>query len=138
MRKRTSVMVMAGSLVALGLALAPAASAGNVDYGISMTKLSNGKLWTTIRPDNVHEGSWWTMSETYEKTGGGTITAKLGFNYHGYSYDKGWFSQSAGTDHSEGFDWLGFDDCNDIVGWMAVQGQGTFYNAPVSICDGSR
>ncbi|MEV6584005.1 hypothetical protein AB0M92_38415 [Streptomyces sp. NPDC051582] len=129
---------MAGSLVALGLALAPAASAGNMDYGISMTKLSNGELWTTIRPDNVHEGTWWTMSETYAKTGGGTITAKLGFNYHGFSYDNGWFSQSSGTSHNEGFTWLGFDDCSDIVGWMAVQNQGTFYNAPVSICDGSR
>ncbi|MEW2374414.1 hypothetical protein AB0940_34450 [Streptomyces sp. NPDC006656] len=132
------VVIMSSALLALGVGLAPAASAGNVDYGISMTKLSNGKLWTSIRADNVHEGSWWDMYESYEKTGGGAITAKLGFNYHGYSYDNGWFNQSSGSTHQEEFHWLGFNDCSDIVGWMAVQGQGTYYNAPVSICDGSR
>ncbi|MCF3181966.1 hypothetical protein IPZ70_18740 [Streptomyces polychromogenes] len=134
------VAALSGALLALGIALAPAASAGNVDYGLSMTRLGNGELWTKIRTGNIEQpdGSlYWELFDTYKKTGGGTISAYMGFNYNGHSYNNSYFTQASGTEHQEGFYQLGFNNCNQIVGWMAVDGQGTFYNAPVSICDGS-
>lgn len=136
-----SVMAMSSALLALGVAAAPAAFAGNADYGISKLKLSNGTLWTQIRTMNVEQpdGSlYWELYDSYEKkVETGSITAYMGFNYKGISYNNGWFNQSAGTTHTEGFYGLGFNDCSSVVGWMTVQGQQTFYNAPVTICDGS-
>ncbi|MGW8358440.1 hypothetical protein [Streptomyces wedmorensis] len=135
------VLGATAGLLALLTAVAPAASAGgNWDYGTSRTKLSNGYLFTQIKADwdypiEQPDGSvYWKMNEWYDKTGGGTITAQFGFNYHGYSYSKGWFTQSAGTTSSAYFDGLGFNDCSHVVGWLAVQGQNTFYNAPVTAC----
>ncbi|MBD0672203.1 hypothetical protein BU198_16190 [Streptomyces sp. CBMA156] len=105
---------------------------GNAGYNCSKTGLSNGALWTCIYTQSNND--YWRLIDTYTKSGGGTITAKFGFNYHGYSYEGGWFSQSSGTEKQGQFNDLGFNDCSDIVGWMAVQGQNTFYNAPVTIC----
>ncbi len=133
MRIRPVLAVSAG-LAALTLALAPAASArGNYLPYASKTKLSNGNLFTEITPQYDGTG-YWRMDEWYEKTGGGTITQQLGFNYHGYSYAKGWITQTSGTSRMQNFTDLGFTDCSDVVGWMQVDGQGTFYNAPVGIC----
>ncbi|MCZ0982079.1 hypothetical protein O1L60_32885 [Streptomyces diastatochromogenes] len=129
------------ALMAVLLAAAPSASAGgNWDYGTSRLKLSNGYLFTTIAADWDYPteqpggGVYWKMDEWYEKNGGGTITAQFGFSYHGYSYNKGWFTQNVNTTSHEFFNGLGFNDCANVVGWLAVQDQGTFYNAPVTAC----
>ncbi|MEZ0090491.1 hypothetical protein [Streptacidiphilus sp. EB129] len=133
MRVRRSFGVTAGAL-ALVLIAAPAAMAGgNWSYGESRTVLSNGALYTSIEPNNDGTG-YWHLNDWYDKTGGGTISLEFGFNYHGYSYGSHWQSESAGGSNSQEFYSLGFTDCDDVVGWMAVAGQSTFYNAPVTTC----
>ncbi len=134
-------MTLVAGLVALSAVVAPSALAGgNWSYGISKTELTNGTLWTKIQTDRNYPGTqpngewWWEMYESFDKRKGGAITAQFGFNYHGHSYSKGWFTQTAGTTSNERFDGLGFNDCSHVVGWLAVSGQGTFYNAPVTIC----
>ncbi|WP_327073195.1 hypothetical protein OG196_14205 [Kitasatospora purpeofusca] len=140
MRNATRIIAttLAGAfLVAAGSSQAMAG--GNYGYNCSLTSLSRGKLYTCIYTEDLQQpdGSlYWKLVDTYEKKSdvAGTITAKFGFNYHGYSYEGGWFSQSQGETKDGWFYDLGFNDCNNIVGWMAVQGQQTFANAPVSIC----
>ncbi|MFB8241073.1 hypothetical protein ACFC58_31505 [Kitasatospora purpeofusca] len=111
---------------------------GNWDYNCSRTSLSNGLLFTCIYTENINQpdgSSFWRLSDSYKKDKGETpITAKFGFNYHGHSYEGGWFSQSKGETKDGWFYDLGFNDCGGIVGWLAAQGQSTFHNAPVTIC----
>ncbi len=128
------VLAASAALLALAVAGAPTAMAsGNAGQYWSVTELTFGKFNTQIGPQNDGTGYWW-MEESYGKAGGGTITAQYGFNYNGHSYNKGWFTQQAGDNSYEHFDNLGFNDCSNVVGWLKVQNQGTFYNAPVTIC----
>ncbi|MGW2540220.1 hypothetical protein ACWC5I_04935 [Kitasatospora sp. NPDC001574] len=127
---------MAGLLL-VGTGASQAVAGGNIGYNCSRTSLSNGELTTCIYSESYNQpdgSSYWRLVDTYKKNHGGAITAKFGFNYHGYSYENGWFNQSAGETKDSWFYGLGFNDCGSIVGWLAAQGQSTFANAPVTIC----
>ncbi|MFK0045607.1 hypothetical protein ACIQU4_16040 [Streptomyces sp. NPDC090741] len=96
------VLAVASVFLAATVVGAPAAMAsGNAGQYWSVTELTFGKFNTMIGPQNDGSGYWW-MEESYGKAGGGTITAQYGFNYHGYSYNKGWFTQSAGDAPNRG------------------------------------
>ncbi|MFB7908261.1 hypothetical protein ACFXPX_41650 [Kitasatospora sp. NPDC059146] len=124
---------LAGALLAVGGASQAMAQA---KYNAS-TSLSNGRLSTSISQEDKTQpdgSAFWQLQDVYEKTGGGTITAQFGFNYHGYSYNRDWSDQSVNQTKDAWFWDLGFNDCQNVIGWMAVKGQNTFYNAPVTIC----
>lgn len=73
------------------------------------------------------------MRTWYEKTGGGTITAKLGFNYAGTNTWGSTFTQSAGTTKSASWTRYWSTDCYSTVGLLSVTGQGTF-QTPAGTC----
>ncbi|GAA1012706.1 MULTISPECIES: hypothetical protein [unclassified Streptomyces] len=85
-------------------------------------------------------GSGWTdtgeSSDTHglKKRSGGTIRARFGYSYHNSTHYGSWFTQSAGTTKSAQWKNVYINDCQNLVGFLNVDGQGTFYNAPVTGC----
>ncbi|MFB7554541.1 hypothetical protein [Streptomyces brevispora] len=121
----------AAVLIGMGV-IAPAATAsGNFDYGTSRSKLTNGVLWTSLTSGTTAP---WNVNVSYDKTGGGTITARFGWTHVGTKHTGSWFTQSSGT--SKGSKWsnVTLSGCNPVVGWIEVQNQQTFNNAPVTQC----
>ncbi|WP_073817117.1 hypothetical protein [Kitasatospora sp. CB01950] len=105
---------------------------GNCNYEVSCTKLSNGTLYV-----GVYQGTNFgnDIHDTFEKTGGGTITARFAYNAgHGTLYDQGAFTQSAGQ--TKYFRWQNqtIDYCAQVVGILDVTGQGSFQTPPVYMC----
>lgn len=136
LKRRAIASIAIAATIVLGTA-SSAFAGGNYDYGESRTVLSNGDLYTKIWTNSNEQpnGSpYWTGEDIYVKTGGGAISLEFGFNYHGNSYGSDWQSESAGQTNYQEWGDLGFDDCDDIVGWMAVSGENTYYNAPVTAC----
>ncbi|WP_159073302.1 hypothetical protein [Kitasatospora fiedleri] len=139
MRTRTTVGAALAAALIVGITAPNAMAGGNWDYGVSRTALTNGELYTSLSPENggpfmPDGGLYWKVTDSYVKHSGGTITARFGVNWNGLSFEKGLFTQSSGTTSSATWTEMGFTDCHDIVGWIAVTGQNTFYNAPVTIC----
>ncbi|MER6979329.1 hypothetical protein [Streptomyces carpinensis] len=113
--------------------IAPAAMAGgNYDYGTSRTSLSNGTLWTSLTSGT---GASWNVIDSYDKKPNtSTITALFGWTHVGTAHTGSWFTQSAGTTKSTKWSNYTLSGCNSVIGWMEVQGQQTFNNAPVTQC----
>ncbi|MCW5251832.1 hypothetical protein [Streptomyces sp. SHP 1-2] len=62
------------------------------------------------------------------------ITARFGWTHVGTAHTGSWFSQSSGTTKSTKWSNYNLSGCNAVIGWMEVQGQQTFNNAPVTQC----
>lgn len=70
------------------------------------------------------------MNDWYQKKGGGTITARFGYTYRGSSKTGGWFTQGPNTTKSATWSGQTINTCDPVVGWLQVDGQQTFNNAP--------
>ncbi|MFI6767341.1 hypothetical protein [Streptomyces sp. NPDC050355] len=95
---------------------------GKMGTGVVCTSLSSGAVWHVKghSPDL-------RITTTYDKTSGGRITAKLGYNYKGRTSWGGQFTQVSGTTKSKS--WTVWDEaqwCAPTIGVMWVKGQGTF------------
>jgi hypothetical protein len=104
-------------------------SSGQIGYGRVCTTLSSGRLFhdKTQGSGPVNVRTW------YEKSSGGTISAKLGFNYAGTTTWGSQFSQSSGTTKSASWDRNWSSDCYSTNGMLSVSGQGTF-QTPSGTC----
>ncbi|MFD3657703.1 hypothetical protein [Streptomyces sp. NPDC058620] len=102
---------------------------GQLGYGRVCTTLSSGRLFhdKTQGSGDVSVRTW------YEKSSGGAISAKLGFNYAGSTSWGSQFSQSAGTTKSATWSRAWSSDCYSTNGLLAVSGQGTF-QTPSGTC----
>ncbi|MEV7856796.1 hypothetical protein ACFVZJ_37295 [Streptomyces sp. NPDC058322] len=102
---------------------------GQIGYGRVCTTLSSGRLFhdKTQGSGPVNVRTW------YEKSSGGTITAKLGFNYAGTTTWGSTFSQASGTTKSASWDRNWSSDCYSTIGMLSVTGQGTF-QTPSGTC----
>ncbi|WP_053164847.1 hypothetical protein [Streptomyces noursei] len=102
---------------------------GRTDGGNTCTSLSSGAVFhTKVLGANV------TITTSYKKESGGTITAQIGYSYKGTSHWSGQFSQSAGTTKYQS--WTNYDSafrCAPTIGLLQVSGQGTF-QTPVATC----
>ncbi|MGW1159625.1 hypothetical protein ACWD48_15680 [Streptomyces sp. NPDC002519] len=129
---RRIVAPTAAVLIGMGV-IAPAATAGgNFDYGTSRTKLTNGYLYTSLTSGT---GASWNVADWYVKDANtSTITARFGWTHVGAVHTGSWFSQSGGTTKSAKWSNYTLSGCNSVIGWMEVQGQQTFNNAPVNQC----
>ncbi len=105
---------------------------GNCDYYVSCTSLSNGTLYVSVLDAGSSPSE---VLDQYSKTGGGTISADFEYN-DGSSlhYDQGTFSQSSGQTKS--YEWYQqyLPSCAQVVGILAVRGQGNFQTPPVYMC----
>ncbi|MFJ3205911.1 hypothetical protein [Streptomyces sp. NPDC086989] len=115
------------ALTGISLALTAPAQARTA----ACTYLSNGILCTVLANRNY---DWAQVQNSYEKTGGSTITARFGhYNRGGTWWDQGTFTQSAGT--TRYFTWPGSDygDCSSVVGFMDSGGK-HYEVPPVTVC----
>ncbi|MFJ9982835.1 hypothetical protein ACIQUD_02060 [Streptomyces globisporus] len=104
-------------------------SSGQIGYGRVCTTLSSGRLFhdKTQGSGPVNVRTW------YEKSSGGTISAKLGFNYAGTTTWGSTFSQASGTTKSASWARNWASDCYSTIGMLSVTGQGTF-QTPSGTC----
>ncbi|MFI1761787.1 hypothetical protein ACH41H_06950 [Streptomyces sp. NPDC020800] len=131
MKLRRVATATAAALIGLGVIAPAAVAGGNFDYATSRTKLSNGYLYTQLSSgsDSTHMN----VKDWYNKDGGGTIRARFAYSYHNNTHYGAWFSQSGGTKAAQWSN-VSIPDCQNVVGFLDVSGQGTFYNAPVTGC----
>ncbi|MEV0415491.1 hypothetical protein AB0I68_33140 [Streptomyces sp. NPDC050448] len=127
---RTTRTIRAGIVMALtgvSLALAVPAQARTA----ACTSLTNGVLCTVLANRN---GDWAQVQDSYEKTGGGTITARFGhYNRGGTWWDQGAFTQSAGTTRYFSWPAANYGDCLPVVGFMDAGGN-RYEVPPVTVC----
>ncbi|MFJ3922245.1 hypothetical protein [Streptomyces sp. NPDC090022] len=127
MRRIAPALVgVAIALTSVGLA-APAQA-----RTVACTKLSNGVLCTQLA--NIDPLDRAQVSNSYEKTGGSTITARFGhYNRGGTWWDQGAFTQSAGTTRYFTWPMSSYADCSAVVGFMDSGGR-RYEVPPVSLC----
>ncbi|MGW5419611.1 hypothetical protein [Streptomyces sp. NPDC003943] len=130
--RKKVITLTAATLVALGASTPAAMAGGNFGYNASRTTLSNGYLDTNLT--RGYDTNHWNVNDYYYKSGGGTIYAQFGYSYHSSNHYGSWFYQSAGAGKSATWKDVYIADCQNLVGFMNVSGQGTFYNAPVTAC----
>ncbi|MFJ4011240.1 hypothetical protein [Streptomyces sp. NPDC090026] len=99
--------------------------------GVSCTSLSNGAVFH----GKYHPDASRTRTYTkYTKTGGSTISAKLGYIYKGNYKWSPYYSIASGTSKTYSWNTLDYDFwCATTVGVMSVSG-GTSYQTPISRC----
>ncbi|MCM1973363.1 MULTISPECIES: hypothetical protein [Streptomyces] len=139
--KISAVLTTVALTVGVGFFAAPSASAAAGcprsgyptpgDPGLSCTSLSNGALFhTKYHPD----ANKTRIKSYYIKTGGGAITAKLGYSYNGTSHYSGSFTQKAGTTKSRTWDRNDYNFwCRTTIGLLKVGGDS--YQTPISHCN---
>ncbi|MCZ1005922.1 hypothetical protein [Streptomyces lydicus] len=88
------------------------------------SSLSSGELYHQKYTNN-------RASTRYKKTGGSSITARVGFNRAGSTSWSGWFSQSSGTTKTG--NWNNISYCSSTVALLQVPGQQTF-QMPLADC----
>lgn len=132
MKLRRVATATAAALIGLGVTAPAAVAGGNYDYATSRTSLSNGYLYTQLSTGS--DSSHMNVKDWYNKSGGGTISARFGYSYHSGTHYGSWFSQSSGTTKAAQWSNVYINDCQNVVGFLDVSGQGTFYNAPVTGC----
>lgn len=100
----------------------------------SCTSLSNGTLYLSVTPDSDSSGLW-DVNDWYTKTGGGQISADFQYNAgYGVQNDEGTFSQTKGQTKSYSWYNLSLSGCPQVVGILAVSGQGSFQTPPIYMC----
>ncbi|WP_407548678.1 hypothetical protein QOM21_05940 [Streptomyces sp. Pv4-95] len=99
---------------------------GHISRNYTCTTLGSGELYHQKYTNN--RASTW-----YKKTGGGSITARVGYNRSGSTAWSGWFSQSSGTTKTGS--WSNVTYCAGTVGLLEVRGQQT-YQTPLANCSG--
>lgn len=97
-------------------------SSGYVSALVRCTSLSNGALFTSRDFGGGDLKTW------YVKTGGSTVTARLGVAHGGALDWSGWFNQTSGTTVAfhEGL----IISCGPTTGWMDVKGVSPAYTTP--------
>lgn len=97
------------------------------------TALSNGTLCVHT---GWQQGNTIYVKDVYEKTGGGQIRARFGFNAKGDEYwDGGSFQQSRGQTKSYQWNRMPYrQGCPGVVGFLSVDGQGRFQTPPAFPC----
>jgi hypothetical protein len=143
MRSKTSAVLTAAALtIGIGFFAAPTASATAGcpssgyptpgDPSASCTSMDNGALFhTKFHPD----ASKTRIQSSYVKTGGGSITAKLGYNYSGTNHYSASFTQRSGTTVKRHWDRNDYNFwCKTTIGLLSVNGQGSF-QTPISHCN---
>ncbi|MFE9308258.1 hypothetical protein ACFYM5_11225 [Streptomyces sp. NPDC006706] len=71
------------------------------------------------------ESIWTSQSDPYRKTGGGTTTARFGWN-RGTAHTGSWFSQSSGITRSSSWSNQTINTCDSVIGWSELSCQQTF------------
>ncbi|MYT33092.1 hypothetical protein GTY73_30925 [Streptomyces sp. SID8354] len=123
----TTHLAHAESPSSTGKAVAYAAGCpgdGRIARNHSCSSLSSGALFHQKFTNDK-------ASTSYKKTGGSSISARLGFNRAGTTKWSGWFSQGSGTTKS--YSWSGVTYCSSTVGLLEVKGQQTF-QTPLASC----
>ncbi|WP_274912103.1 hypothetical protein [Streptomyces sp. WZ-12] len=123
----TTPLAHAESLSGTGNAVAYAAGCpgdGHLTRNHTCTSLSSGALFHQKYTNDK-------ASTSYKKTGGSSISARLGFNRAGTTKWSSWFSQGGGTTKS--YSWSGVTYCSSTVGLLEVKGQQT-YQTPLANC----
>ncbi|MCX4747322.1 hypothetical protein OG455_17640 [Kitasatospora sp. NBC_01287] len=107
---------------------------GNCGLTASCTSLTNGKLTVSLIGEGQGEPPY-TVIDNYYKSGGGTITADFEYNAgSGIQVDQGAFQESSGQSKYFEWDYQYFSSCAQVVGILAVQGQGNFQTPPIYMC----
>ncbi|MBH1933761.1 hypothetical protein I5Q34_05530 [Streptomyces sp. AV19] len=94
------------------------------------TSLSNGAVFH----NKMDDGNFIAIHSSYEKRGGGRITAKLGYSHRGNERWGGWHDYSAGQSRMEedrNYDFAFL--CEPTIGLLKVDGQGMF-QTPMASC----
>lgn len=92
------------------------------------TSLSNGLLCARILNSRT------TVTVWYYKTGGATISARLGWDASGVDHwDAGSFTETKGQTKTYAWNNLNLG-CTSIVGFLVVSGQGRFQTPSISDC----
>ncbi|MFE3558920.1 hypothetical protein ACFXKW_29285 [Streptomyces sp. NPDC059193] len=124
---------IAPALVGVALALTTVGLAAPAQARtVACTRLSNGVLCTQLANRDAADRA--QVSNSYEKTGGSTITARFGhYNRGGTWMDQGAFTQSKGTTRYFTWGTSYYGDCSAVVGFM--DSGGTRYQVPpVTLC----
>ena len=134
-----AVAAIAGTAMPASAATASVQEAGCPSSGYptpgnpsgSCTSLSNGAVFHGKgHPDASHT----RIYTTYKKTGGSTISAKLGYIFSGSYKWSPYYSIASGNTKSYHWDTLDYDFwCQTTVGVMSVSG-GSAYQTPISHC----
>jgi hypothetical protein len=102
-------------------------SSGQIDVNYVCTSLSSGGLFHRKYTNDV-------ISTWYVKTGGSTITAKLGFTAGGTTRWSNSFTQSSGQTKTYSWSNTGVAYCTLTVGIISVVDQGQFQTPQATGC----
>ncbi|MEU6166256.1 hypothetical protein [Streptomyces tanashiensis] len=130
----TTMPASAATTGEVGVQEAGCPSSGYPTPGMPMgscTSLTNGAVFHgKYHPDATHTRTY----TSYTKTGGSTVSAKLGYIYKGAYKWSAYYSIASGTTKRVTWDTIDYDFyCDSTIGVMSVSG-GSTYQTPVTHC----